>query len=452
MLVEYSVELGLVAPLCRLTDRMPIACPACGQSSPDGFRFCGACGSPLPADRGDSAREVRKTVTVVFCDMAGSTQLADSVDPERVRALMAGYHDVARRVLESHGATIEKFIGDAVMAVFGVPLVREDDALRAVRAVCELRDELNATGIPVRIGVNTGEVVAGGGEALVTGDAVNLAARLEQAAGVGEVWIGDTTHRLTREAAHTEPVGEVTAKGKPTPLQAYRLVSVSPHAQAISRRNDSVLVGRTLELNMLSEAFERAVAERRCHLFTLMGAPGVGKSRLVAELADGAASEANVLVGQCLPYGEGITFWPVAEMLRAAAAIGERDDRVAAQTALEQLVADDEDGLLVADRVARAIGLGGAQAPAEEVFWAIRRTFEVVARRRPTVLVFEDIHWAEPTLLDLIEHVADWHAGARSWSSAPPVRISLMCVQGGPAARRMPPPSCSSGCSTRSAR
>jgi class 3 adenylate cyclase/tetratricopeptide (TPR) repeat protein len=353
---------------------------------------------------------VRKTVTVVFCDMAGSTELADGIDPERVRALMGRYHDLARHVLESRGATIEKFIGDAVMAVFGVPMLREDDALRAVRAVCELRDKLAAAGIPVRIGVNTGEVVAGGGEALVTGDAVNVAARLEQAAGVGEVWIGDTTHRLTREAVHTEPVG-VTAKGKRTPLAAHRLVSVSAHAQAIPRRIDSTLVGRALEVNMLSEAFERSASERRCHLFTVMGAPGVGKSRLAAELAGGAAAEANVLVGQCLPYGEGITFWPVAEMLRTAAAIGERDDRATARAALERLVADDEDGLLVAERVARAIGLGGTPAAVEEVFWALRRTFEIIARRRPTVLVFEDVHWAESTLLDLIEHVADWARG-----------------------------------------
>ena len=162
---------------------------------------------------------------------------------------------------------------------------------------------------------------------------------------------------------------------------------------------------------MLSEAFERAASENRCHMFTVMGAPGVGKSRLAAELADGAASEANVLVGQCLPYGDGITFWPVAEMLRTAAQIGERDDRTTARTALERLVADDEDGLLVSERVARAIGLGGIPAAVEEVFWAIRRTFEIIARRRPTVLVFEDIHWAEPTLLDLIEHVADWARG-----------------------------------------
>ncbi len=349
-------------------------------------------------------------MTVVFCDMAGSTELADGIDPERVRTLMGRYHDVARRVLESHGATIEKFIGDAVMAVFGVPTVREDDALRAVRAACELRDELIATGIPVRIGVNTGEVVAGGGEALVTGDAVNVAARLEQAAGVGQVWIGDTTHRLTREAVHSEPLG-VTAKGKRAPLAAHRLLSVSAHAQAIPRRIDSALVGRALEVNMLSEAFERSASEARCHMFTVMGAPGVGKSRLAAELVGGAASEANVLVGQCLPYGEGITFWPVAEMLRTAAQIGERDDRATARTALERLVADDEDGLLVSERVARAIGLGGTPAAVEEVFWALRRTFEIIARRRPTVLVFEDIHWAEPTLLDLIEHVADWARG-----------------------------------------
>ena len=388
-----------------------IECPACGQQNPDGFRYCGACAGPLDAAAGEPAREVRKTVTIVFCDLAGSTALADGSDPERVRAVMSRYHDIARRVLESHGATIEKFIGDAVMAVFGVPLVREDDALRALRAVCELRDELAATSIPVRIGVNTGEVVAGGGEALVTGDAVNVAARLEQAADVGEVWIGDTTYRLTREAVHAEPIGGISAKGKPMPVEAHRLVSVSEHAQAIPRRIDSRLVGRTLELKMLSEAFERAVSERRCHLFTVMGTPGVGKSRLVAELAAGPAADANVLVGQCLPYGDGITYWPVAEMLRAVAGIGERDDREAARAALERVVAGDEDGLLLADRVARAIGLGGAPAPAEEVLWAIRRTFELVARERPTVLVFEDVHWAEPGLLDLIEHVADWARG-----------------------------------------
>ena len=299
-----------------------IVCPACGQENPDGFRFCGACASPLPAAGGDSPRVVRKTVTVVFCDMAGSTALGDRSDPERIRALMGRYHELARGVLERHEATIEKFIGDAVMAVFGVPVLHEDDALRAVRAACELRDELAAAGIPVRIGVNTGEAVAGGGEPLVTGDAVNVAARLEQAAGVGEAWIGDATFRLTRDAVHAEAVGGLMLKGKAAPLDAHRLLSVSPRAQAIPRRVDSRLVGRELELSMLSEAFQRSISER-CHLFTVMGAAGVGKSRLVAELAAGAAADANVLVGQCLPYGDGITFWPVAEMLRSVAGIGE---------------------------------------------------------------------------------------------------------------------------------
>jgi class 3 adenylate cyclase len=387
-----------------------ITCPVCGQENPDGFRFCGACASPLQGDE-PAPREVRKTVTIVFCDMVGSTALGDRHDPERVRTLMAGYHDLARRVLERHGGTIEKFIGDAVMAVFGVPTLHEDDALRAVRAAVELREKLAAAEVPVRIGVNTGEVVAGGGEALVTGDAVNVAARLEQAAGTGEVLIGDTTHRLTRDAVLVEAAGGLRVKGKKEPLQAHRLISVSARAQAIPRRSDLALVGRELELKMLAEAFERAVLERRCHLFTVVGAPGVGKSRLVAELAGGPAAEANVLVGQCLPYGEGITLWPVAEMVRAAAGIGERDDRAAALTAVERLVAEDSDGLLVADRVACAIGLGGSPAAAEEIFWALRRTFELVARRRATVLVFEDIHWAEPTLLDLIEHIADWSRG-----------------------------------------
>src|SRR5690242_9584995 len=385
-----------------------VMCPTCGQANPEGFTYCGACASPLAADGGQPAHEVRKIVTVVFCDMVGSTALGDRSDPERVRALMASYHDLARRVLERHGGTIEKFIGDAVMAVFGVPMLHEDDALRAVRAAVELRDELAAAGIPTRIGVNTGEVVAGGGEALVTGDAVNVAARLEQAAGAGEVLIGEATFRLTRDAVQAEPLDRLVVKGKPQPVAARRLVSVTPGAPGISRRADVALVGRALELSMLAEAFERSISERRCHLFTVMGAPGVGKSRLVAELAAGPAGQANVLVGQCLPYGDGITFWPVAEMLRTAAGIGEREDRAAARAALERLVADDEDGLLVADRAACAIGLGDAPAAVEEVFWAVRRTFEMIAASRPTVLVFEDIHWAEPTLLEFIEHIVDW--------------------------------------------
>ena len=387
-----------------------IACPVCGQENPDGFRFCGACATLLQGD-GDHSRQVRKTVTIVFCDMVGSTALGDRHDPERVRAVMSGYHDLARQVLERHGATIEKFIGDAVMAVFGVPTLHEDDALRAVRAAVELRDELAAANVPVRIGVNTGEIVAGGGEALVTGDAVNVAARLEQSAAAGEVLIGDATHRLTRDAVRVEAAGDLQVKGKPEPLRAHRLIAVSARAQAIPRRSDLALVGRELELKMLAEAFQRAVTENRCHLFTVIGAPGVGKSRLVAELAGGPAAEANVLVGQCLPYGEGITLWPVAEMVRTVAGIGERDDRAVAREAVERLVADDPDGVLVADRVACAIGLGGSPAAAEEIFWALRRTFELIARRRATVLVFEDIHWAEPTLLDLIEHIADWGRG-----------------------------------------
>src|SRR6185312_13041940 len=242
--------------------------------NPAGARFCNACGAALP---GEAAREVRKVVTVLFCDVTGSTALGESLDPEQLRRVMADYFAVARAAIERHGGTVEKFIGDAVMAVFGVPTVREDDALRAVRAAVELRD---AAQIDVRIGVNTGEVVTGTGETLVTGDAVNVAARLEQAAGVGEVLIGGPTYSLVREAVDAELVPPIEAKGKSAPVTAYRLRSVTGDT-AYVRRTDAPLVGRERERKLLEDAWDRARSERACVQFTILGNAGVGKSRLV---------------------------------------------------------------------------------------------------------------------------------------------------------------------------
>ncbi len=319
-------------------------------------------------------------MTVLFCDLAGYTSRGESLDPEALRRVQSRYFDEARSALERHGGTVEKFIGDAVMAVFGIPQVHEDDALRAARAALELRGALEALGLQARIGVNTGEVVAGSGDALVTGDAVNVAARLEQAAKPGEILIGAETHALCRDAIQAEPVEALVAKGKSDPVAAHRLLDLLADAPAFARRLDAPMVGRGDELAQLRQVYARAVRERRCHLFTVLGSAGVGKSRLAGELvAD--LDEARVLSGRCLSYGEGITYWPLVEVYRSAGAEAE-------------LTAALETGM------------------AEETFLAVRRFLERLAWERPLVCVFDDLHWAEPTFLDLVENVADWSRDA----------------------------------------
>lgn len=264
-----------------------MGCGSCGQENPAGFRFCGNCGAPLA--EAVRPRAVRKVVTVVFCDLSGSTALGERTDPEALRTQMRSYYERMRQILERHGGTVEKFIGDAVMAVFGVPVAHEDDALRAVRAAWEMRAAVPKLGLQARIGVNTGEVVAGAGDTLVTGDAVNVAARLEQHAEVGEVLIGEETRRLVRGAVQVEPV-LVAAKGKSEPVAACRLMDVDLRAAAVARRFETRLIGRRFELRQLQQTLERSVRERRCHLFTVLGAAGVGKSRLIAEFLSGLCS------------------------------------------------------------------------------------------------------------------------------------------------------------------
>jgi class 3 adenylate cyclase/tetratricopeptide (TPR) repeat protein len=371
-----------------------------------------------------AAEEVRKTVTVVFCDLKGSTSLGERIDTESLRGILTRYFTEMRRVLERHGGTVEKFIGDAVMAVFGLPRVHEDDALRAVRAAMEMRVallELNSEleqrwGVRLinRIGVNTGEVVSGdvtAGQRLVTGDTVNVAARLEQAAPEMHVLIGDPTYRLVRDAVEVEPLEPLELKGKADPVAAYRLVSVHG-AEGYARRHDAPMVGRAQELARLSEAFERAATERGCQVVTIVGPAGVGKSRLIAEFIKRVQARARPLRGRCLPYGEGITFWPLAEVIRAAAGIGEADQVEPAREKIAALFGNESEEQSVSerqeivDRVAAVMGLSNIAYRIEETFWAARKLVEAVAARQPIVLVFDDIHWAEPTLLDLIEHVA----------------------------------------------
>jgi len=398
------------------------ACAKCEQENSDRARFCEACGTPL--EPADAASEVRKTVTVLFSDVAGSTSLGERLDPESLRRLMGRYFDAMREVLELHGGTVEKFIGDAIMAVFGIPRLHEDDALRAVRAAAEMRDRLttlnaelrNEMGVEItaRTGIHTGEVVAGDpgkGQTLVTGDAVNTAARLEQAAGAGEVLIGEPTYRLVRDAVVVEPIDPIDAKGKTEPVPAYRLHEVMAGAEAHARRLDAPMVGRESELRTIVDAFERSAADRACRLVTVLGEAGVGKSRLVLEALGTIGDRATVLRGRCLPYGEGITYWPVAEAVRRAAAISDEHSPEEARRRIAALVEGVERSDRIAEGVAELIGLGEGARTAEEGFWAVRRLFEGLARTQPVVLVFDDIHWGEETFLDLLGYVVEWTSG-----------------------------------------
>jgi len=401
-----------------------ITCARCGTQSPAGFRFCGNCAAPLES-AAVAVSERRKIVTVLFSDVVESTRLGEQRDPETMRSVMARYFEVVRRVLERHGGTVEKFIGDAVMAVFGHPVLHEDDALRAVRAADELRaalatlnDEL-AQGwgltIQTRTGINTGPVVAGEGgsaETLVTGDAVNVAARLQTAADPGETLIGDETYQLVRDAVVAEPLPALSLKGKALSVRAWRLSSVERDAAGRARHLDSPLVGRERERQLLDAAFEQAVRDRTCVLFTLLGTAGVGKSRLVHEFISGVRGRGHVVRGRCLPYGEGITYWPLAEAVKSLAGVREEDTPAEARAAIERMVAGAQNGPTIAGHVAGTIGLGAERATNDELFWAVRRFLEVLAEDQPLIVVFDDIQWAEPTFLDLIEHLADWSRDA----------------------------------------
>jgi class 3 adenylate cyclase/tetratricopeptide (TPR) repeat protein len=394
-----------------------LTCANCHSGNPDAARFCHACGSSLLTV---VTAESRRLVTVVFCDLQDSTPLASRLDAESFRKVVTRYFEESRTVLERHGGTVEKFIGDAVMAVFGVPTLHEDDALRAVHAAMEMHETLEVLNdelerdwgvrLQNRIGVNSGEVVTGdpiGGQSFVTGEAVILASRLESAAEPGTILLGNDTYRLVRDAVTTEEVRFAELKGLGA-VRAHRLVSVIPGAAGHTRRLDSPFVDRERETALLRDAFERMVEGRRCQLVTILGAAGVGKSRLADELLLWAEDRATSYRGRCLAYGEGITFWPIAEVATQAAGLADEDTAEHAREKIADLL-PSRDGPVVAKRVSQAIGIGQAEAAApEETFWAIRMFFEALARRRPLILVLDDIQWGEPTFLELIEHIADW--------------------------------------------
>ncbi len=312
-------------------------------------------------------------MTVLFCDLTGSTAIGERTDPEALRGLMNRYYDAARVVLERHGGTVEKFVGDAVMAVFGIPVATEDDALRAVRSAVELREVVHGLGLEARIGVNTGEVVAGEGDTLVTGDAVNVAARLEQAASPGEILLGEDTLQLVRDAVQVEPL-ELELRGKSSAVVASRLLVLDRTAGGVARDLRRPLIGRERERGRLRAEFDQVVERRACRIFTLIGPAGVGKSRLVHDFLDRVDGMATVARGRALSYGEGITYWPLVEILIQLGV--EPTDVIRSSPADTQLTT--------------------------------RALFERLAEERPLVIVLDDLHWAEPPFLDLVEHVVDW--------------------------------------------
>jgi len=400
-----------------------VKCPGCGEENPSKFKLCGYCGTPLATQAQPvlPAHEVRKTVTIIFSDLKGSTALGEHLDPEAMREVTDRYFSAMAAEIVRHGGKIEKYIGDAIMAVFGLPRAHEDDALRAVRAAAGMQaalkrvneDLLLRYGVELanRTGVNTGEVVANDDptvdQKLATGDAVNVAARLEQAAPDNQIYLGEITYRLVRDAVEVETVEPLSLKGKEQRVPAFRLVSVVG-LDGNRRGEDTPVVGRDLELAALEALYEDVSVNRVARLATVIGDAGVGKSRLVHAVTERIALGARELRGRCLPYGDGITFWPLRGMLTEVADIRVDDSPEEARAKVLGIVGDPD----VADRLDSAVGLDAAQFPLLELYWATRKFLEGQAAERPVIAIFDDIHWADPALLGLIEHILDSSSGA----------------------------------------
>jgi class 3 adenylate cyclase/tetratricopeptide (TPR) repeat protein len=404
-----------------------IPCPSCGQDNPDGFRLCGMCGASLVPEA--VAREERKVVTVVFCDLVEFTARAEQLDPEDVRAILGPYHERVRSELERHGGTVEKFIGDAVMALFGAPTAHEDDPERAVRAALAIRDFAVEEGLELRVGVTTGEALVSlsalpsEGEGMASGDVVNTAARLQSAAPVNGILADETTYRATRQAVDYREAPAVEAKGKAEPIAVREaLAARSRFGVDVTHHARAELVGRERELAVVRDAFERARHERTPLLVTLVAVPGMGKSRLVYELQRIVDAEPELVTwrqGRCLAYGDGVAFWALAEIVKAQAGISERDTETEAAEKLHSVIvdalADESDARWVESHLRPLVGLeaetglGGDRRG--EAFAAWRRFLEALAEERPLVLVLEDLHWADEGLLDFVDELIDWLSG-----------------------------------------
>ena len=419
-------------------------CPACGEAIAPGLAFCTSCGAPLEgAATAAPRREERKVVTVLFCDIVGFTTRAEQLDPEDVRRVLSPFYARLRAELERFGGTVEKFIGDAVMALFGAPVAHEDDPERAVRAalaireaVAGLNEDTPGLDLQVRIAVNTGEAVImlgarpSEGEGMAAGDVVNSAARMQTAAPVGGILVGETTYRATRQAIEYRDAEPIVAKGKAEPVAVWEAVAARwRFGVDVAQLGGSDLVGRGEELDLLRDALNRARRERAAQLVTLVGEPGIGKSRLVFELFKYVDAEPESLTywrqGRSLPYGDGVTFWALSEMAKSHAGILETDSAEAAEEKLRQAVteaiADHVDVDWVLGHLRPLVGLGGDVALSAdsraEIFAAWRKFFEAIAEKRPLVLVFEDLQWADEGLLDFVDHLVEWASG-----------VPLLCV------------------------
>jgi DNA-binding SARP family transcriptional activator/class 3 adenylate cyclase/tetratricopeptide (TPR) repeat protein len=363
---------------------------------------------------------VRRTVTILCVGIAAIRE-GDEVDPESLQRLEDIYVGELRRVVGRHGGTVQQFTADGGTAVFGIPTVHENDAVRAVRAAAELREALAAAAqqleqtwgarLSLSAGIQTGEVLVSAtptSDEWVAGASGRLAHQLEQAAAPGEILLEATTYGLVRDAVRVETAPTVLRKPGGDQFPAWRLLAITPRAPGHARRLDSPMVGRARERALLGQALERSVAERACHLFTVLGEAGVGKSRLVAEFLGDVHPQAAVLRGRCLDYGEGITWWPVVEVVRKAVGVTETDTPAEVRAKLASTLQGEQQAVLAAQRVAGLLGLDEVSASAEEIAWAVRELLEVLARHRPLVVVLDDLQWAEPALLELIEHLADW--------------------------------------------
>ncbi len=366
------------------------------------------------------ARNARKTVTIVFSDITVAGDLGEQLDPEAKQPLMDRYLNQMQAVIMRHGGIVEKVMDDTLMAVFGMPRLHEDDALRAVRAVAEMRevrDRLNEelkrdrrVTVYARTGVNTGEVVAGDpstGQRFVIGDAVNIAAKMARSAIPGEILIGRITYRLVKDAVTAEPIEPLTLMGRWQPVNALRLSHVTPGVPGLIRHLDSPMVGRTREFASLQQAFDRVLEEHSCHLFTVFGLAGVGKSRLIAAFVDALDDRATILSGRCLPYGEGIAFHPLAEALIDLAGLEPDDTPQTARRKLASLMIGDERADRIAECVGQALGIPGNETNPQEMLWGIRVLLELLAVDRPVVFTIDDLQWAEPKFLELLEYIAD---------------------------------------------
>ena len=416
-----------------MRQRLMAVCPNCGEDNPERARLCMMCGTAL-AEAPREQSEERKVVSVLFVDLVGFTARSHDLDPEDVRAALTPYHQLLKREIEAFGGTVEKFIGDAVMAVFGAPVAHEDDAERAVRAalrITEAIEELNEEadlGLAIRSAINTGEGLVSlsarphSGEGMVTGDVVNTASRLQGVAPVNGIVVEEITYRSTKEFIIYEAMKPVAVKGKPDPIPLWRALSARGRFGVdVETRYRTPFIGRDFDLATLKTAYQRTLRESSLQLVTLVGEPGVGKTRLLAEFFSFIDDQDELVTwrqGRSLPYGEGITFWALGEIVKAQAGINESDS---AETAANKIAAafgavavDEADRAWIQARLGSLVGAtsaAGDSAEKEESFTAWVRFLEAVATKGPLVLVFEDLHWAGLSMLEFIDYFVEWSTG-----------------------------------------